>query len=84
MVEGRWGTTPQEEHQPEDAGTDHGDYTPVYRALPWYGGVAADTLVPVLEQAFDRVDYHDLTADEDLWGRAVSDERYAVVAHLDA
>lgn len=82
MVEGRWGTAAQTE--PDDADVDHGDYTPVYRSLPWYGGVAADTLVPVLEQTFGRVEYHDLSADDDLWGRAVSDERYAVVAHLDA
>jgi hypothetical protein len=45
--------------------------------------VAANTLVPLLEQTFGHVEYHDLTADDDLWGRAVSDERYAVVAHLD-
>lgn len=83
MVEGRWGTAVQAEPQPDDADIDHGDYAPIHGSLPWYGGVAADTLVPVLEQTFCRVEYHDLTADDDLWGRVVSDERYAVVAHLD-
>jgi len=79
MVEGRWEAPVQAKGQPADV--EHGHYTPVYRSLPWYGGVAADTLIPVLEQTFDHVDYHDLTTDDDLWGRAVSDERYAVVAH---
>lgn len=49
MVEGRWGTAAQAELQPDEANIDHGDYMPVYRSLPWYGGVAADTLVPLLE-----------------------------------
>lgn len=78
MVEGRWGTPAQ---PAEDV--DHGDYAPVHDDLPWYGGVSAVTLVPVLGRRFARVEHHDLTGESDLWGHAVSDERYAVVAHLD-
>ncbi len=83
MVEGRWGTAAQTGPPPAGSDIDHGDYTDVHRSLPWYGGVAADTLIPVLGQHFDRVDHHDLTSDDDLWGQAVTDERYAAVAHLD-
>jgi hypothetical protein len=83
MVEGRWATTAQANNRSDATAIDHGDYTPVYRNLPWYGGVGADTLVPLLGQTFNRVDYHDLSTDDDLWGQSVSDERYAIVAHLD-
>ncbi len=79
MVEGRWGTAAQGAEEQ----IDHGDYTPIRGALPWYGGVSASTLVPVLEQAFGRVEWHDLTDEDELWGQPVSDERYAVVAYLD-
>lgn len=77
MVEGRWGTPAQ----PDDE-VDHGDYAPVHRSLPWYGGVSAATLLPVLQERFDRVEHHDLTGEDALWGHAVADERYAVVARL--
>lgn len=78
MVEGRWGTP-----APPGDDVDHGDYAPIHERLPWYGGVSATTLLPVLREGFARVEHHDLTGDDDLWGHAVTDERYAVVAHLD-
>jgi SAM-dependent methyltransferase len=80
MVEGRWGTAAQDPHG--DDTTDHGDYTTVHHGLPWYRGVGARTLVPALEQRFARVECHDLSHDASLWGREVTDERYAVVAHV--
>lgn len=76
MIEGRWGTP----EQSGEADVDHGDYSPVHRSLPWYGGVAADTLVPALERVFGRVECQDLSGDDHLWGRPVSDERYVVMA----
>lgn len=68
MVEGRWTSAGDGERARDDA------------LLPWNGGVPAATLVPVLEERFDRVEHHDLAHDDDLWGRGVSDERFAVVA----
>lgn len=78
MVEGRWGTPDQE----PDPDADHGDYTEVGHDLPWYGGVAASTLVPLLRDRGLAVAHHDLAGEPALWGREVSDERYVVVARL--
>lgn len=86
MVEGRWGPSARDFDRAElevDHEVDQGDYATVHRDLPWYGGVPSETLVPVLEQRFTRVEHHDLSGEDVLWGRAVSDERYAVVAHRD-
>lgn len=83
MIEGRWGTAVQRDDRAAEDDTDDGGYALVRQDLPWYGGVAADTLVPLLERTFRRVDYYDLSGDDDLWGQSVSDERYAAVAHLD-
>lgn len=47
---------------------------------PWQGGVRADDLVAALGPLVERLDVVDLSNDEALWGRAVDDERYAVVA----
>lgn len=80
MVEGRWGT-PSQQDDGDHPAADHGDYTAARHALPWYGGVCANTLVPVLQQRFGHLDHHDLASEDALWGRPVSDERYAVIAH---
>lgn len=79
MVEGRWGTPEQ------DAATDvdHGDYETIRHDLPWYGGVPAATLLPVLRDRGLRVEHHDLSGDLVLWGHEVHDERYAVIATFD-
>lgn len=49
-------------------------------ALPWDGGVIAAELVAALSPLFDRVEHHPLSNEPALWGRSVTDERYAVVA----
>jgi hypothetical protein len=42
--------------------------------------VDAQTLVAALEERFARVDHHVLSGEAALWGREVTDERFAVVA----
>lgn len=66
LVEGRWLDAP-----PGSLGG---------RSLPWAGGVTAGELVAALYPLFDRIDYHPLSEDTALWGKPVTDERYAVVA----
>lgn len=70
LVEGRW-------HAPDGDAVS----TPE-EALPWGGGVAADTLRDAVAPLVDRIVVHDLAGDADLWGRRVTDERYALVAHV--
>lgn len=84
MIEGRWGTPSPQRGDDDRAAADHGDYTTARHALPWYGGVSATTLVDVLQQRFGQVAHHDLTSEAALWGRPVSDERYAVIARRPA
>jgi SAM-dependent methyltransferase len=67
LVEGRW-------FNPESWPLDH-------QGLPWDGGVSADELMEALAPIFSEVAYHQLSNDPTLWGRPVTDERYAVVAH---
>ena len=50
-------------------------------ALPWDGGVASAQLIEVLEPMFSHIDYYPLSSNRALWGKTVSGERYAVVAH---
>lgn len=82
MIEGRW-ATPLQDAGPAGDDTDHGDYGTVHQALPWYGGVDGQTLVAALESRFARVEHHELGGEAVLWGREVTDERFAVVAHAD-
>lgn len=48
-------------------------------ALPWMGGVSADTLADTLRPLVRDLRVEPLT-DPNLWGRAIDDERYAVIA----
>ncbi|MCT2589486.1 class I SAM-dependent methyltransferase [Streptomyces sp. N2-109] len=74
LVEGRWR---------ESAGADA---TPPYAAgaetLPWYGGVRADTLAATLGPLVAGLRVEPLSDNPHLWGGPVSDERYALLAHL--
>lgn len=79
MVEGRWGV-PSQDGRPGGDESAEGDYAEVHQALPWYGGVSASVLVAALEERFQRVEHHDLSPEHKLWGRVVTDERFAVVA----
>jgi len=48
--------------------------------MPWDGGVSAEDLMTALHPLFERIDHHPLSDDTALWGKTVTDERYAVVA----
>ncbi len=69
LIEGRW-FDPGEVSYAGDTST----------RLPWNGGVSAGTLTKVLEPWFAEVQTFDLARAPELWGHAVNDERYAVVA----
>lgn len=71
LVEGRWA-------QPAGATP----YAEGAERMPWRGGVRQGDLVAALEPLVASIAVHDLTTDDDLWGRSVSDERYAVVARI--
>ena len=76
LVEGRWG---QPDARP-DPDADHGDYTPVHTRLPWYGGVTPDALAAALDPLVADIEVHDLADDDVLWGHAVTDIRFALIA----
>jgi ubiquinone/menaquinone biosynthesis C-methylase UbiE len=66
LIEGRW-------FDPAPTLADEHD-------LPWDGGVTATELMAALAPIFDRIDHYSLSEDAALWGKTVTDERYAVVA----
>jgi SAM-dependent methyltransferase len=66
LIEGRWGE-PSEEQAPD-------------RYLPWPTGPTASQLIGALEPLFEHIEHHPLSNDPALWGKAVSDERYALIA----
>lgn len=68
LVEGRW------------CGVDPSDA--LAQQLPWAGGVAMADLMAGVRPLVARVEHIDLAGDAALWGRAVGDERYAVIGHL--
>ncbi len=68
LVEGRWWSVGDE------------DYNDV-SIMPWAGGVRAADLVAALESLVQRIEVLPLT-DPALWGKAISDERYLLVADL--
>jgi len=68
LVEGRWHTS-----APDDG------YVGGSHALPWTGGVTAETLTATLRPLATDLRVEPLT-DPALWGRAITDERYAVIA----
>lgn len=69
LIEGRW-FDPSGAAYPGDTSLQ----------LPWNGGVSAETLAGTVEPWFDAVHVIDLSKSPELWGRPVTDERYAVVA----
>ncbi|MGZ4589878.1 MAG: class I SAM-dependent methyltransferase [Actinomycetes bacterium] len=71
LVEGRW-TVPG----------DPGPYALGADLMPWHGGVRAEDLVAELDPLVDHLEVHCLSGDPLLWGRAVDDERFAVVATM--
>lgn len=69
LVEGRWAAAPSAAPYADGA-----------ESLPWNGGVRADDLVDAVGPMVAGLRVEDLTGEPDLWGRAVQDERYALVA----
>ncbi|GAU71380.1 putative methyltransferase [Streptomyces sp. NBRC 110611] len=49
---------------------------------PWNGGVHADDLVTAVEPLVTSLQVELLSDNADLWGRAVDDMRYALIAHV--
>jgi len=71
LMEGRW-------NQPDET-TDEGD-PELQAALPWLHGVDTAALSAALVPLVEAFAVHDLSDDPQLWGRAVHDERFAIVA----
>lgn len=69
LIEGRWNAS------------GGGGYIERADTLPWMGGVRADTLADTLRPLVSELRVEPLT-DSTLWGRAISDERYAIIATL--
>ncbi|MFI7689402.1 class I SAM-dependent methyltransferase [Nonomuraea sp. NPDC049655] len=69
LVEGRWQTS-----------GGQSDYVPGEH-FPWMGGVTADNLTTALRPLVGDLQVHPLP-DPALWGKEITDERYAVVATL--
>ncbi|MGC5013133.1 class I SAM-dependent methyltransferase [Streptosporangium sp. DT93] len=72
LVEGRWGETGQA-GSPYVAGAER---------LPWGGGVTAADLASAVRPLVTDLRIEPLDDDPDLWGGPVSDERYALIAHV--
>lgn len=71
LVEGRW----------REAGSPM-TYVDGAESLPWNGGVSADDLTAVVRPLVRSLRVESLSDDADLWGRSVTDERYALVADV--
>ncbi|MFI5761001.1 class I SAM-dependent methyltransferase [Streptomyces sp. NPDC051563] len=70
LVEGRW----------REAAEGAAAYVPGADALPWAGGVTAADLTAAVGPLVTALRVEPLSGRADLWGRAVTDERYAVIA----
>ncbi len=67
FIEGVWG--------PEIPADD-----PRRNTIPWSGGVPANTLLAEVDARFEQATLLPLSNEDDLWGKRVNDERYAIVA----
>ncbi|MEV7792173.1 class I SAM-dependent methyltransferase [Streptomyces sp. NPDC087512] len=72
LVEGRW----------REAGQSGQPYVAGAGTLPWHRGVAADELAAAVRPLVAGLRVEDLGHDARLWGRAVDDERYALIARV--
>lgn len=70
LVEGRWG----------EAAQDGTSYAAGAETLPWAGGVGADDLAAAVRPLVADLRVEPLSGHSALWGRPVTDERYAVTA----
>ncbi|MEO3972462.1 methyltransferase domain-containing protein [Streptomyces sp. CAU 1734] len=69
LVEGRWGESATATPYVAGAG-----------ALPWGGGVGAEELLGAVRPLVGAARIEELSGEAALWGRAVTDERYALTA----
>ena len=74
LVEGRW----------REAADGAVPYVDGAEALPWHGGVTAAALADAVRPLAGRIRVEDLAPRTELWGAAVRDERYALIAELPA
>ncbi|MFD9335030.1 class I SAM-dependent methyltransferase [Streptomyces sp. NPDC060028] len=72
LVEGRW----------REAGQAGVAYVAGAEALPWHGGIGAEELTAVVRPLVTDLRTDDLSSSPDLWGGPVTDERYALIAHI--
>ncbi len=70
LVEGRW----------REAGHKDVPYVAGAEALPWYGGITAEELAYAVRPLVADLRIEPLSTDTALWGQAVTDERYALIA----
>jgi SAM-dependent methyltransferase len=72
LIEGRWCQPSQDTEL----------YAPGVGPLPWDGGVHAEDLAAQVRPLVAELRIEPLSAKAALWGRAVDDERYAIIARL--
>ncbi|WP_328884981.1 class I SAM-dependent methyltransferase [Streptomyces sp. NBC_00316] len=70
LVEGRW----------RESGQSGTPYVAGAETLPWAGGIGADDLAATLRPLVTELRVEPLSGEAALWGRTVTDERYAVIA----
>ncbi|MFD9304100.1 class I SAM-dependent methyltransferase [Streptomyces sp. NPDC060048] len=72
LVEGRW----------REAGQAGVPYVAGAETLPWHGGIGAEALTAVVRPLVSALRTEDLSSSPELWGRPVTDERYALIAQI--
>ncbi|MFI8338870.1 class I SAM-dependent methyltransferase [Streptomyces sp. NPDC085639] len=70
LVEGRW----------REAGDSGTPYVEGAGPLPWSGGITAVELAAAVRPLVSALHIEPLGADAELWGKPVTDERYALIA----
>ncbi|MFE0425282.1 class I SAM-dependent methyltransferase [Streptomyces sp. NPDC058953] len=71
LVEGRW--------RQSGGGTP---YVAGAETLPWHGGITAAALTEAIRPLVAELRTEDLSGDPELWGKEVTDERYALIARV--
>lgn len=72
LIEGRW----------REAGQSGLPYVAGADSLPWNNGIRADDLATAVRPLVSSLRIEPLSGDADLWGGPVTDERYALIAHV--